>query len=100
MTTFTQHARNRIEEFHDIDRRRTVYQPGSRHYAQGTGTGGFDPDIRRVGHVESPTYNDTIPCARVRSMMPMIEDLHFDPLFDGWEIPDVGLRSHFAKRKA
>jgi hypothetical protein len=31
MTTFTQHARNRIEEFHDIDRRRTVYQPGMWH---------------------------------------------------------------------
>lgn len=97
MTAYTKHARDRIEEYRIIDRDLALPRVPPR-------PPNFDPFgddyplIHRVGHVESPSYSDTIPCAHVRAIMPMIEDLHFDPLFDGWEIPKFGLQHRFAKK--
>lgn len=56
--------------------------------------------IRHIGRVESPSYNDTIQCARVRDMMPLIEDDTYDPLFDGWgDLTPYRLQHRFAKKE-
>lgn len=88
MTSYTQHARDRIEEYRIIDnRRRAVYQPGSRKLPGACDRAerrNYDPSTLRVGQVESPAHHTDIHCAHVRDILPLIEDLHFDPLFDGW----------------
>ena len=81
MTTFTTHVRNRIEEFCDIDRRRYGCKLGACDRAN------YYPGTQRVGHVTSPSYHHDIRCTRVRDALPLIEDVHFDPLFDGWGEP-------------
>lgn len=94
MTTFTQHTLNRIEEYRDIDRRRAVYPPRSRKLPGACDRSerlDYYPYTPRVGHVAEPSFHTDIRDARVRDIMPIIEDMHYDPLFDGWSDTPYGL---------